>query len=226
MKKIIFILVCFFIFPLISHAECSIEEETMYKKIADNLDITYQVKSKDRYGNPIFEIYIANLARGIMVMDMQTGKRYQSYKDGYNLAISNIVKPGNYEIVVYTDRTTTKCGVITLRTLNIKIPKYNKYYSRKECSGLTAYSVCQRWSGFDGTEAEFQNAVKKAIADKNYTSKPEEESKRKVNDIWYNNLTVLLVNYWWLILIILVIIFTIYFILRIRYRRKYYSFKL
>jgi hypothetical protein len=226
MKKIVFIFICFFLFPLVSNAECTVEVENIYKKMADNLDITYQVKSKDKYGNPVFEIDIANLARGLMVMDMQTGKRYQSYKDGYNLAITNIVKPGNYEIVVYTDRTTTGCGVITLRTLNISIPKYNKYYNRKECNGLTSYSVCQRWSGFDGTETEFQNAIKKATADKNYNPNEEEESKKKTNNIWFNNLTLILINYWWLILIILVIIFTIYFILRIRYRRKYYSFKL
>ena len=226
MKKILFIFICFFIFPLMSKAECSIEAQDMYEKMADNLDITYQVKSKDAYGNPVFEIDIANLARGLMIMDMQTGRRYQISRDGYNLAITNIVKPGNYELVVYTNRATTGCGVIELRKLNIQIPKYNKYYSRGECAGLTSYSVCQRWSGFDGTEAQFQSAIKKAKADKEYSTNKYEETKKKTNKIWYSNLTLILVNYWWLILIILVIIMFIYFIFRIRYRRKYYSFKL
>ena len=227
MKKIIFIFVCFFIFPLISYAKCSSEQLTMYKNMADNIDITYQVKSTDKYGNPIFEIDIANLAKGLMIMDMQTGVRYQiKDRDGYNLAINNIVKPGTYQLIVYTDRTTTGCGVVSLRDLSINIPKYNKYYTRNECKGLSAYSVCQRWSGYTGTEEEFQKEVKKALAYKNSAGKKYEESKKTVNKVWYSNFTIILVKYWWLILIGLVIILLIYCIFRIRYRRKYYSFKL
>lgn len=227
MKKIYFLLICFFIFPLISRAECSNEDKRMYKKIADNINITYQVKSTDANGYPIFEIDITNLAKGLMVIDMQTGIRYQiKDKDGYNLAVSNITTSGEYKLRVYTDKTTTGCGIIELRNLTIKIPKYNKYYTREECDGLTAYSVCQRWSGFSGDEKQFQNAVKKARDDKNAESETYDDSKKTTKRVWYSNLTIILIDYWWLILTILVVSFGIYCFFRARYRKKYYSFKL
>lgn len=227
MKKIYFLLICFFISPLISKAECTYADKEMYKKMAENIDVTYQVKSTDAAGNPVFEIDIANLARGLMVIDMQTGVRYQiKDRDGYNLAISNITKSGEYLLKVYTDRSSTGCGVINLRTLKVEIPKYNKYYTRKECEGLTSYSVCQRWSGFSGDEKQFQSAVKKAYDDKNAVKDDDSGSKKISREVWYSNLTVLLIEYWWLILTILVASFGIYCILRARYRKKYYSFKL
>lgn len=227
MKKIYFILICFFISPLISKAACTYEDKEMYKNMASNINVTYQVKNTDSNGNPIFEIDIANLARGLMVIDMQTGVRYQiKDRDGYNLAISNITKSGEYILKVYTDRTSTGCGVINLRTITINIPKYNKYYTRKECEGLSSYSVCQRWSGFSGDEKQFQSAVKKAAADKNSVKENYEGSKKVSKEVWYSNLTVLLIEYWWLILTVLVLAFGIYCVLRARYRKKYYSFKL
>ena len=33
MKKIVFIFICFFLFPLVSNAECTVEVENMYKKM-------------------------------------------------------------------------------------------------------------------------------------------------------------------------------------------------
>lgn len=227
MKKIYFLFLCFFIFPLISHAECSYEDKRMYRNMADNINIIYQVKSTDSKGYPIFEIDITNLARGLMVIDMQTGIRYQiKDRDGYNLSISNITTSGEYELKVYTDKNATECGVIDLRTLTIKLPKYNKYYTREECDGLTSYSVCQRWSGFSGDEKQFQNAIKKAREDKDAVSETYEESKKTTKRVWFSNLTRILIDYWWLILTILVLFFGIYCFFRARYRKKYYSFKL
>ena len=66
-KYLIFFIICFFLNPIISNAECSYERQAELSKIASNVQIAYSYEND--MGNPVFSVNIINITNDIYVLE-------------------------------------------------------------------------------------------------------------------------------------------------------------
>lgn len=218
MKKILVLFICLFSFPIISNAvSCTSSELSEATAFSSNVNIVYLIEMNG--DSPTFSITLSNLTDDMAVIDKTTGKLHKGFKTtGSSLNIKT-TSSGKYSFDIYSLKCKSKVA-----TKAVTLPKYNPYYKDERCKGLEEYALCQRWSGYSGNKATFENDIKKILGQEKVEEEVEEVKVVKENK-WYVNLTEILVNYWWAIVIIMILIIGIYYVIRSKRKKNEYNFK-
>lgn len=213
MKKILFIFICLFSFPVISLAACDTTILNNYRKLATNVNITYEITGTDK---PTFTITMTNLHQNMILYDGT--KVYNSNYFPNGIFTFKTTTSGRYDYTIYVK----SCGEVGKK--NVTLPTYNAYYKDELCKGLENYSICQRWSGYSATRAKFESDIKKI---KNQQTKVVEEEKEeeKEEQRWFEKFTGIFVKYWWAIIIIMLLIMGVYYTIRAKNKKNEFNFK-
>lgn len=165
---------------------CTTEDKLRYSTLASNITTSYDYVEVDE--SVSFNITIHNVHRDLIVLDKQTGLRYNSKQnDLNNFTIRNLKDGTSYVFEIYADNSD--CSYRLYNTLYVTVPKYNKYYKYPACNGASNYLYCQKWvETGDLTYTELVKLVeeyKDSISDETIT--PIEEKKdwwQIIGDFW------------------------------------------
>ena len=196
MKKIIILFLLTLFFPIkVEGYYCSFSEIARLKKIASNINISYDYKIVN--DDALFEITLVNLNKELYIT---SDNRTYNYK-------SDVLKIDNYKsgttVKFYVYPTDRDCSDELLRTINIVLPKYNSYYDDEICVGIENYSLYQKWSTHNLSYTEF---VKQVNLHKESLNKDViVDIKQEENSSVFNAIFQFLIDYYYIILIILII---------------------
>ena len=220
MKKIVLLLVSFFILPLSSYAYqyCDDQTDATARTLAANVNVVYEVNS-DQNDNPYFTIYITNLNSDMLLIDTGSGNSYKGFNENKTELVINSTISGKHNFMIYSFKCKNKVGGKT-----ITLPSYNEYYLDPLCQGLESYKQCQKWSGYSASRAQFEQDIQD-IKDK--IKKAEEEKEgTKISKFWYNKLVKVFFKTWWLIIIDIMLGVAIYYYYKNRAKKKEYDFNI
>jgi len=144
MKKLIKLLlfVLLIILPIKISAYCTTEEKLRYSSLATNIETSYDYVEHEN--KVTFSITIHNVHSDLIVLDKQTGRRYNSHINKLNnFTISNLKDGKSYVFEVYANNSD--CTYRVYNTLYVTIPKFNKYYKDPVCVDASDYLYCQKW---------------------------------------------------------------------------------
>lgn len=193
-KYLIFFIICFFLNPIISNAECSYERQAELSKIASNVQIAYSYEND--MGNPVFSVNIINITNDIYVLD-NYGNSFKTFESNFNYSKGTTV---NFEI--YSNDSS--CYGEKLLTKYINIPEINQFALTEECEKYPTFKLCQLW--LDTSNISYDD-FRKSI--ENYSNKIENENiiyDGKSNNIIYD---FMIKNKNTLILVLICILFLI-----------------
>lgn len=228
MKKFYFLLICFFCFPLISFAvtvdskiNCTPEQVKRLNEYVDNINISFKVNEfNPKTKLPNYKITVSNMVKNINV-NIAGAKPLIPTKDGDE---QSIIYNNTGKVSIYFVYKKNKCAYLASTSINL--PKYNKYYDREECEGLSSYDVCKKWSSFSGEEKDFQKAIERAKTDKESKNKKYDSTIRIVKKNWYTVIKDIFIKFWWLVIIILVAIIGLFYAIISKKKKNEYNFKL
>lgn len=193
-KYLIIFIICFFLNPIISNAECSYERQAELSKIASNVQIAYSYEND--MGNPVFSVNIINITNDIYVLD-NYGNSFKTFESSFNYSKGTTV---NFEI--YSNDSS--CYGEKLLTKYINIPEINQFALTEECEKYPTFKLCRLW--LDTSNISYDD-FRKSI--ENYSNKIENENiiyDGKSNNIIYD---FMIKNKNTLILVLICILFLI-----------------
>lgn len=195
MKKILLILLLILI-PLKVDALCDYQKRASEKRLAANVNFSYDYVEGDKI---TFNITVSNLFEGLKLED-DKGNIYQY---GYNKDNpSEIVLTGYQEGATITFKIlspNSDCNSDLLYTKYVVLPSYNYYYNDPVCSGVTNFSLCQKWVKHDLTREQFIKEVNNFKNKKQEQEKPEEKIEKTI----LQQIIDFLVNYYYILLAII-----------------------
>lgn len=141
MKKLCWLIIglCFSITPVKAYY-CSYENLSYYKKLASNINISYDYIEAD--DGVTFTTTILNLQPNLYIVDLTNHRRYDYTNN--EIVISGYQNGQTIQYAVYS--TDINCNDEILRTIRLTMPTYNRYYKDPLCEGLSEYNLCNRWS--------------------------------------------------------------------------------
>jgi len=182
MKKILlaFALMCL-PFIKVEALYCSYSEQARLKKMASNINYTYDFVEVDNTVN--FKITLVNLRPELYLVDPLTEQVYNY--NGEELVLDNR-KSG--EVVKFNVYSNVEYCTEQLYTITITLPTYNPYYKDSICSGLDSYSLCGRWTKHSYNYDEFVKKVSDYKASLNKPNDPDviTEHQRGIWDVIAN----------------------------------------
>lgn len=162
MKKVCVFLICFcFCIIPVNALYCSYENLSYYKKIASNIQVSYDYEELD--SGIVFTTTITNLQPNYYIVDNTTGNSY--HYTGQDIVISGYRSGQSIQYTVYT--TNANCEEEVLITIRLTMPTYNRYYKESVCEGVNDYSLCNRWSSHGLDHSTFIKKVNQYKADLN-----------------------------------------------------------
>lgn len=150
----------------------------------------------------------------------ETKKYYEKDKSDEGIiyiqtGLASLVK--NYTISIYP--TDLSCGKSPIRTINVTIPRYNRYFIHPMCDSYPGYYYCSEYLTLEEIdETTFLDGVERY---KNNLEKKQQEEEKKQHSIIYQ--TVNFVNQHKVVFIslaIILIIIIIYFVYKFIKKRK------
>ena len=219
MKKFIYLIIMLLLFMFNGNdvkADCD-ENIDELKVEAKKIEITYKL-NEEYYVNEekvtgTFIIEIKNMPSTMFARIL--GPDIYIWYEEDNVIVKDGIEDGTKKIAIYSE----KCG-IHLRTVSVKIPKYNKYSEREECIGIDTeeLDVCDKWYPYELNESTFQYKINKYIEKQQEKQEQQiEKEKTKVMD----TIIEFLKNYY--IYIIMGIVTIVLITLLIVVRKKRYS---
>jgi len=225
MKKILFLVACFFIFPLTSKAydfysDTSCPESTVdaYKKAFDNINVSYSfVGYNTNNKKSYYDLKVTNIHPNVTI-SINNVKRTGVTETGYRVNYTD-------NLVVLYIANYRGCSIYALNK-DIKLPKYNPFYNREECKGITSEEVCRKWSNSAAkNEKEFKELIE-AAKKKQVKNNPVSNTKVKRVKKWYTYISDIFVKYWWAVILVIVFIIGIFYSIRLKNKKNEYNFKL
>lgn len=186
MRRIIVIFILLLLVPItkVEGARCSYSEIARLKKIASNVNVSYDYTESD--SSVTFQITLNNLNEDIYFVDQSNYRQYKYSTD--ELTLSNYQSGQTIRYVFYA--TDPNCDDEPLYTARVVLPVYNQYYNDPVCNDVRDYSLCQKWSSHNLSYDEF---VKKVNDYKNSLIVPEQPEEPPVAD--EVTITQLIVNF-------------------------------
>jgi len=199
--------------PSTTYADCTKEEIDNFKEIEDEYKITYEF-DKDtklytiKYINPNPEKYGYYL---IQKVDLNTTKKYDLTKINDNEYEQTEILPGDYIIEIAGKSET--CNE-KIKTLSLKLPKYNKYSEDQLCKGIEEFVLCQPTYDKDIDYETFTsrvNSYKKnhSNIENKKEEKKEESKENRIIQYIKDNLFQIIIIAIFVIMIIITIILTV-----------------
>lgn len=120
---------------------CSQEDVTRLRTLASYIEVNYEYIKEEE----IYSIDITGLTEELFIEDVTNSKIYK-VNDLVDGSIVFSTEIGNLSLKVYT----SSCYFNTLRTINLKLPKYNIYSEYEICRELEKFQIdmCDPW--YDG----------------------------------------------------------------------------
>lgn len=187
-------------FIQVKAATCNYEEQIKISGIAQNAKVEYMMNEyQNEYYDPTYDetitdstwggiVYIYNMTPEIKVEIVdRNNKKYNYYysdadSDGVialSSGLANEVK--NYTVNIYA--VNTECGKDALKTVNITIPRYNRYSLYPECSDYPDYYYCKDFVTLEDISEENFN---RGLSDyKKQQEEKKQEEEKKQNNIIY-----------------------------------------
>ena len=200
-----------FSFPLTTKAYyCDYEDYKEVQKKASNVNIMidYEIINDEA----LFTITLYNIKEDQYIFDTKS-------KTTYNYSGSDTIKvqvrePDVYSFEIYS--YDNYCDDNYLNKLFAEIPRYNKYYKDKLCTGIENFKYCQKWFGTSITYDEFKKGVAEYKKNLNEEIVEEEEYKSIQEYILEFYL-----KYWYIILPIIIVSCLIGIILKRKQENKF-----
>ena len=173
MKKKLLLLVLTFVFVPQVKADCDREALNNLSKMAENIEITSEldITLEDQYtgkrdysiddeGKPIprgnMKIIISGMSEEFKIVDETYNRTfmYSDFTDGILIVKSEL--NGQRRFKVYS----SECNEV-VRTINIKIPRYNIYSTDPLCEGISEdeLAICGMWYEKEVDYATFEKMV-------------------------------------------------------------------
>ncbi len=155
MRKIIIVFILLLLVPItkVEGARCSYSEMARLKKIAANVNISYDYTVRN--SSAIFTINLINLNEEMFFIDQSNYRQYDYTTNELNL--SNYQGGQTIRYVFYA--TNPDCQEQPLYTIRVVLPTYNQYYGDEVCIGAEDYSLCQKWSSHNLNYDDFVEKV-------------------------------------------------------------------
>ena len=160
-RYLVFLLVCMFIFPLLTNAECNYQRKAELSKIAGNVQFSYNytVSSGIQY-----DVHITNLTDDVYIVD-----NYDNVLRGSNditFPYSNFLEltffPGDtVSFSIYSNDVNCKDELLMKKS--ITLPNYNYYALSEECENYPNFKYCNLWGKVDVDYEKFYSELNKYI---------------------------------------------------------------
>lgn len=177
-KKILLTIISFIAFTSKTYAECTNEEVNAFKKISNEYKVTYEMNTESKLYNLTF--YDPAPDKYTFVINGATDGDF-SIHDNNNYQYLGL-SPGEYTVTI--EGVTNTCKDV-LKTINLSLPKYNKYTEDPLCKGNEEFVLCQPTYDKDIDYETFKQRVE-------VYKKTKTENNIKTDDINKNNA---IVNY-------------------------------
>ena len=164
---------------------CDREGINNLKKLAEQVDVSYEYIDNSESGEEEFvinqyEIVVNLISEDLCVSD---GENESCYNDSDNGLVKLYLGAGNVNI----DITSYRCSGYRLKTINLKLPKFNSYSYREECKKLKEYNleICDPWYQGGLDEISFTKYIDNFLKENTKTVEEENIITRLV-DIFKN----------------------------------------
>lgn len=154
--------------PKIVKASCDNITINKLKKIANNINYTYDYLEENDSVN--FNITLVNLDSRVKIYDVTKQQEYSYDYEQNEMTYNDYVDGYSHKFVVYP--SDPYCSNEVLRSFYVELPSYNRYYKNEVCKGYETLSYCQKWQRMNISEEEFVYNVELA---KEKIEKPLEE---------------------------------------------------
>ena len=155
-----------------TYAACTQEEINEFKKIEDEFKVTYEfdINTKDykvTFNNMYHEKYGYLIDINMPLNKPSGGEKSETYLN---------IPSGNYNIrIAMISKTCTD----TLKTINLKLPGYNKFSEDALCEGIEEFVLCQPTYDKD---IDYDTFVSRVKTYKNTKQKKENETQEKTEE--------------------------------------------
>ena len=211
-KMIVFTFSFLFLHCSVSAATCGYEEKAKLNNEIANVKASYEIKErildKSEYGVPgiyigtefedtyeaktdYIEASVLNITENMyldIVDDYNKERKIYSYNDSKDGKVTfewhDIKQMVTFKIKVYAS-SNTGCEGTLLKTISLKLPRFNEFSDYSICNNFPDYYLCQRYVTYEEVSYStfFTNMTEEA--EKKYQ---EELEKEKEKDKWYNKL--------------------------------------
>jgi len=189
-KRYLIITIILFLFriPNTNASTCDNADILRVKGIANDITIEYVI-NEEYYKNNYFDVKITGLPEELYIKEETTGDTYKINLEENEMLEIPELKSGNYTFKIYY----FKCNNKLIRTINLKIPKYNNYANHPLCKDITKEEVeeCYEWYQGDLTEETLKEKIDEY--NKELEMKKAEEEK---NNTLFNRIKKILLNYY------------------------------
>lgn len=150
LRYVTFIILCAFLSPLVTKAQCTDQRMAELNKIAGNVQVSYNYEIIDG-DSPNFRLDISNL----------TGDVYAGYSPyGISERIINTdtenleaLSSGNYDFKIYSNDDECRGQLLLVKSVNV--PTFNNYVYFDECKKDSNFKYCKMWSNIGVDEDTF-----------------------------------------------------------------------
>ena len=181
-KYILFTLVCVFITPLVTRAECNYQRQAELSRLASNVQFSY---TYDITTGVDFTLYMTNLTDDIYIVD-EFGNVFNGAGEKSKLYSSNTVsgfQQGNQvRFEIYSNDNECKNYLIMNKYVNF--PKFNIYSTLDECKQHPSFKYCQIWA--DTASINYDQFINELNVSLNTTKTIREEAEENIWEEIFN----------------------------------------
>lgn len=145
-KYVWFAILCMFVTPIITHADCDYQRQAELSRLASNVQLAYI------YTDNQFTIYMTNLSSDLYVTDMY-GRVFRG--DGNEKTFKSY--SGNVYFDIYSN--DNNCYGEKLLRKSINLPTLNSFISRDECSLYPNFKYCSAWGEYSISDEQFMSEL-------------------------------------------------------------------
>lgn len=150
------ILLFLFVTPAFA-AECTSDEIESLEALAEKIEISHEFKGK-REGNYLFYLTAHNVSNKFY-LEMPNG--LDIYPTNTSEFLGSFYNDNKFEVVVHASDKTV-CKDQLLLSIEVDLPKFNKYSEREECVDNKELNVCKEWADTSEiTEERFKEIIAK-----------------------------------------------------------------
>lgn len=188
-----------FIFPTLSHAECSYERQAELSRIAGNVQASYNYSiSGDR---PEFVTNITNITNDIYVIERSTNKMITNETNGFeeDMAGETVI----YD--VYSNDNNCKGELLTSKY--VTLPSYNNFSNIEDCEDYPEFKYCQIWMNTENVSQDhFEQELEKHKEEGLAENDKGQSSENILQNFFNQNKTWIIITFSSFVLIILLIV--------------------
>lgn len=197
-KYSIFTIMLFLMFIANTYAACTEEEKNQFKKVEENYTVKYEFDKVTK----TYTIYFKTPNPEKYRFQIYSEKKLECTKIEDNMSKCINFPPDEYDIeIIGTTNTCTEA----LKTINLKLPEYNKLSDDPLCKGIEEFVLC---SPTYNKEIDYETFVSRVKTYKKTKEKkePQENNVVEENTFFENILEYIKEN---LVQIIIILAFTI-----------------